>query len=29
MPDFGRSDGAESPTGPSSDISMGIGCALV
>ena len=26
MPDFGRSDGAESPAGPSSDILMGIGC---
>lgn len=25
MPDFGRSDGAESPAGPSSDILMGIG----
>jgi len=29
MPDFGRSDGAESPAGPSSDILMGIGCVLV
>ena len=29
MPDFGRSDGAESPAGPSSDILMGIGCVGV
>lgn len=29
MPDFGRSDGAESPAGPSSDILMGIGCVDV
>lgn len=29
MPDFGRSDGAESPAGPSSDILMSVGCAGV